>query len=295
MMATMPPAQGGIQVLGMMAIQAVLSLHASRRTMDTASHTAPIYEGYLKNLANRGCSFTGSAQREIARDVEENLRDYDTQCTNRLLNLIRRRSTTFPDGNIISVGAGRFHCVEVLFQVCSKIHDTSFQYIMKCEVYIRKDLNANVVPSGGTAIFQGIVECVTNELTALAPSTMRSRWLHRFDIVHNLPDRNIITVGAERFLYVEVLFQLNFIGEGAIGIHDSSLQSNMKCGDTAAEFVFHVVLSNGTIMFQGISKSMTEELTALSPSTMRSRWLLHQECVRQRRCVMRHEHVPRDG
>ena len=83
-MATVPPAQGGIQILGMMAIQTVLSLHASRPTMDTAtdsddaSHTAPIYEGVLKNLTDRGCSFTASAQREIARDVGGNLRDYDT-------------------------------------------------------------------------------------------------------------------------------------------------------------------------------------------------------------------------
>jgi len=35
-----------------------------------------------------------------------------------------------------------------------------------------------VVPSGGTTIVVGIGERMTKELTALVPSTMKSRWLH---------------------------------------------------------------------------------------------------------------------
>ena len=38
---------------------------------------------------------------------------------------------------------------------------------------------------------RGIVECMTNESTTLDPSTMK--------IKDELPDGNIITVGAERF------------------------------------------------------------------------------------------------
>ena len=34
------------------------------------------------------------------------------------------------------------------------------------------------------------------------------------DVVNELPDGNIITVGVKRFLHVEVLFQPNVIGEG---------------------------------------------------------------------------------
>ena len=44
---------------------------------------------------------------------------------------------------------------------------------MKCDVDIHKEVYANVVPLGGTAIFQAIVERVTNERTALAPSAMK--------------------------------------------------------------------------------------------------------------------------
>ena len=58
----------------------------------------------------------------------------------------------FPDGNIISVGAKRLRCKEVLLQP---------SLIYQCDVDIRKDLFANVVLSGGTTIFQGIGERVT--------------------------------------------------------------------------------------------------------------------------------------
>ena len=58
-----------------------------------------------------------------------------------------------------------------------------------------------------------------------------------------------------------------------------------------------VVLSSGTTMFSWFFERITQELTALSPSTMKSRRLLHQEFVRQRRVVMRtnmfQEMVPR--
>ena len=179
----------------------VLFHHASGRTSDivtdsgdSLSHTVLIYEGYalhhailpsagrdlseyaMKNLTERRYSFTLSADREVARNVKEKLCytgfDYDTQIKS-AAEVNKEKTNELPDSNIISVGAGRLRRVEVLFQPCSRIHDTSFQYIKKCDVYIRKDLYDNVVLSGGTTIFQRIVERMTNELTALPPSTMK--------------------------------------------------------------------------------------------------------------------------
>ena len=186
------------------AIQTLLFLYASVRTthsvMDTGdgvSHTTvPIYEGCalphailrldlagrdftenLMNLTERGYSFAASAEREIARDVKENWSynglDYDTELK-AIAEFPKQKTYALPDRNIISVGAGRFHCFEIWFQAsfigkeACGINDTSFHSKMKCRVCIRKD----VVLSSGTTIFQGMVERMTNELTALAPSTM---------------------------------------------------------------------------------------------------------------------------
>ena len=89
---------------------------------------------------------------------------------------------------------------------------------MKCDVDIRKDLYDNVVLSSGMTIFQGMVERMTNELTALAPSTMRSRWLLRFGmywriyLVCEFPDK-LHHCYSEYVRGVEVLFQPSFVSK----------------------------------------------------------------------------------
>merc|ERR1712142_103365 len=55
------------------------------------------------------------------------------------------------------------------------IHETAYNSIMKCDIDIRKDLYANNVLSGGTTMYPGIADRMQKEITALAPSTMRSR------------------------------------------------------------------------------------------------------------------------
>ena len=98
-------------------------------------HTLPIYEAcalhhaillagrdvteYLKVVSDRGYSFTASAEREIARDVTEKLCLHwfglDTELKS-IVEFDKKKTYELPDRNIISVGAGRFHCVEILFQ-----------------------------------------------------------------------------------------------------------------------------------------------------------------------------------
>ena len=95
----------------------------------------------------------------------------------------KEKTCELSDGNIITVCAERFHCAEVSFhpsftvQKASDFHDTSFQSNMKCDVYIRKDLYANVVSSGSVATFQQIVACQNafhdGETTASAPFTLK--------------------------------------------------------------------------------------------------------------------------
>ena len=116
-------------------------------------------EHLTKNLTDHRYSFTALTEREIVLDVIEKpsyVGVVTTQSSNRL---IRRRLCELPDGNIITAGA-------------NGCHDTSSQYIKKCDVDFRK-MCMHVVPSGGTTIFRRMVERITNVLTALAPSTVK--------------------------------------------------------------------------------------------------------------------------
>ncbi|XP_021009737.1 actin, alpha skeletal muscle-like [Mus caroli] len=53
------------------------------------------------------------------------------------------------------------------------IHETTFNYIMKCEVDTFKKLYVITVLSGATTMYQGTADRVEKEISTLGPSTMR--------------------------------------------------------------------------------------------------------------------------
>ena len=67
---------------------------------------------------------------------------------------------------------------------------------------------------------------------------------------YELPDGQVITIGNERFRCPEALFQPSFLGMEAVGIHETTYNSIMKCDiDIRKDLYANTVMSGKVFMF----------------------------------------------
>ena len=87
---------------------------------------------------------------------------------------------------------------------------------------------------------------------------------------YELPDGQVITIGAERFRAPEPLFKPSLIGKESDGIHKLTYDSIQKCDvDIRRDLYTNTVLSGGSTMFTGIDLRLNKEMTALAPSAVK--------------------------
>lgn len=87
---------------------------------------------------------------------------------------------------------------------------------------------------------------------------------------YELPDGQLIAIGADRFRCAEVLFRPSLIGMEAPGIHETAFNSIMRCDvDIRKDLYGNIVMSGGSTLFPGIADRMTKEVTALAPPSMK--------------------------
>eukprot|EP00485_Elphidium_margaritaceum_P016473 CAMPEP_0202726088 /NCGR_PEP_ID=MMETSP1385-20130828/184431_1 /ASSEMBLY_ACC=CAM_ASM_000861 /TAXON_ID=933848 /ORGANISM="Elphidium margaritaceum" /LENGTH=424 /DNA_ID=CAMNT_0049392301 /DNA_START=117 /DNA_END=1392 /DNA_ORIENTATION=- len=171
-------------------IQAVLSLYSSGRTTgivldsgDGVTHTVPIYEGYCLPHAVQRLDLAGRDLRwKSCVMIKEKLcfvtLDYDEELAKAEQSASLEQHYELPDGQVITIGAERFRCPEVLFQPNfigleqEGVHRLTFTSIMKCDIDIRKELYRNVVMSGGSTMFTGMPQRLQKELQSAAPNSI---------------------------------------------------------------------------------------------------------------------------
>lgn len=132
----------------------------------------------LQNLLNsRGYSFKTTGEKKIVRDIKEKLcyvaSNYDAE--------IKKSKNTpefvtkykIPDGDEFLISDELFKCTETLFNPhlynfdFDGIHKNIFESIKKCDVTAQNNLFSNIILSGGSSLFKGLPERISNEVKNL--------------------------------------------------------------------------------------------------------------------------------
>ncbi|MHA1686632.1 MAG: actin, cytoplasmic 2 [Candidatus Heimdallarchaeaceae archaeon] len=86
---------------------------------------------------------------------------------------------------------------------------------------------------------------------------------------YTLPDGETLTIGAERFMAPELLFNPSAIGSEEEPLDELIYRAIQNCDvDLRRDLYANIVLSGGSTMFPGLKERLHKELTELVPETM---------------------------
>eukprot|EP01101_Sappina_pedata_P013429 TRINITY_DN9694_c0_g1_i1.p1 TRINITY_DN9694_c0_g1~~TRINITY_DN9694_c0_g1_i1.p1 ORF type:complete len:376 (+),score=112.92 TRINITY_DN9694_c0_g1_i1:83-1210(+) len=137
-------------------------------------------------LSDRGHYLTTSAEREIVRDIKEDLcyvslnYERDVRIADKMPKLFEK-NYILPDGQALKIGAERFMCPEALFnpnilaEENSGVHHLVYKAISECGIDTRKVLWENIVVTGGCSLLPNFAERLRRELIELVPATINPK------------------------------------------------------------------------------------------------------------------------
>ena len=80
----------------------------------------------------------------------------------------------------------------------------------------------------------------------------------------------MVSLGNERFIVPEALFQPSLLGIESAGIHEAIVTSIAMCDPSIHQDLFcNVVLSGGNTNFRGLAQRLTTEIARLAPPAMK--------------------------
>lgn len=87
---------------------------------------------------------------------------------------------------------------------------------------------------------------------------------------YELPDGQVITIGAERFKCPEALFKPDLIGREVSGVHATAFESINKTDiDIRRDLYSNIVMSGGSTMFPNIAERLSNDLLELAPKSVK--------------------------
>jgi actin-related protein len=95
---------------------------------------------------------------------------------------------------------------------------------------------------------------------------------------YELPDGEIVTIGAERFRCPETLFKPSLLGLENVGIHQMAFNSIMNCDINIRNNLYgNIVLSGGSSMFPSFDERIRSEIINIAPIGTRIKVIANPE------------------
>ncbi|BFZ11741.1 hypothetical protein BsWGS_14780 [Bradybaena similaris] len=89
-----------------------------------------------------------------------------------------------------------------------------------------------------------------------------------FEKRYQLPDGQVFSIGEERFLCTELMFQPQLRSWEEFGLHENINYAITSCDDDIRKDLYaNIVLSGGSSMFLGMAERLQKEITSLAPES----------------------------